>query len=54
MRSGAERFFPHAGHLEGGETIDWPLGNLYMQTFRKLPTARPTRIAKTSQRSIIN
>jgi hypothetical protein len=33
-----------AGQCDGGATIDCPEGNLSMQTFKKLPMNRPSRI----------
>jgi hypothetical protein len=31
----------HEGHLDEGNTIDWFLGILYIQTFRKEPIIAP-------------
>jgi len=32
---------PHFGQADGGETMDFPAGIRRMQTFKKLPIAKP-------------
>ena len=40
------------GHREGGETTERPAGRRWMQTFPKLPAARPSRNAVTSKAGV--
>src|SRR5918999_2686 len=43
MLSNQRSWYPHAGQLDGGLTTERRRGSRWMQTFRKLPTARPSQ-----------